>query len=134
MSTWKFMWHRDVTPVYSMMPSTEPDPNWEYTDTAGCQHRGDKLRETTVVVQDESDWFDDGDGYVDEVTNHHTECKTCGEHIAPGRRTLSQTQYIPGRVTVKAVSPDGREVYLTDEQYTLYRLSKLTELIETLEN
>ncbi|KKL75359.1 hypothetical protein LCGC14_2055670 [marine sediment metagenome] len=71
--------------------SSEPDPDWSYTDKQGHSHRwiGNVFPPTLVkVVDSPSD-----DEYPERA---HHECVICQETVEPGYRSPSWKQYAAG--------------------------------------
>lgn len=72
-------------------PTTEPDPDWSFSDATGHVHRYERQPDgtlTTPTLIGSSKVETDSEG--DEWTEHFLVCLECGERIEPGRRRVPQ--------------------------------------------
>lgn len=98
-----------------------PDPAWRYTDPAGHVHQwfrdgapaisyspGSRYELPTLdLVEDPPIYVDDGDGFVDELSQSHYECSQCRAEVVPGTKADDCKQWIAG---LQYFAIDGRTV------------------------
>ena len=95
--------------------SSEPDPDWLYTDKQGHSHRwlGNALLTLIKVVDTPGD-----DEYPEQV---HYECRTCHETVKARLRSPMWKQYKPGRTWYLI---DDRQVSKEEYDQALIDLEK----------